>query len=391
MNISYRVVDTDGNVFSKRIKMDSISELKEAVDSEGTYLLDYKIEDKRIGKKLRKIDIIDFFKGLSILLKAGIDLNTSLWLMKDSMNESFESIIDEIVEELENGNFLSQAIEKQEKIYSNLSYFFIKIGENSGRLSQNMEYLSEILEYKRDISSKIKSTLTYPLIVLFATIFLFLFMAMYLIPSFLKVFDYGDQIPVLTKILYSIGLFLRANYRLLLIVSSGLILSFSYKLRDETFKRVCKNKVLSLPFIKFVYEDFIYSFYLKALGIMLESGENLLNSLEIASSIFEATYAVEKFKNVEKHIVNGSSFSLSLDMEDLFPRQVIGIIKVGEESGRLEMVLKNISDIYRKRGEDRLERYSKLLEPALLIIITVFIGLLSVSLLLPMFKIIDLI
>ncbi|MGL5328737.1 MAG: type II secretion system F family protein, partial [Peptostreptococcaceae bacterium] len=280
-----------------------------------------------------------------------------------------------------------QKTNKFSKFFTNM----IKAGEVSGNLDAVMLRLSDYYEKEYKLKCKIKGMLVYPLFLVVASILVSMFMFIAIIPNFERMFsNNGMDAPIVTKVLIIISRLIRNNYILISIVNIFIVSLGLYKIKTSD---KIKNKIdeikLKIPLIKEINKLIITDKFSRAFYILNKSGVEITESIEISSQVID-NYILDKgILHCKENIMRGNDIGESLELVQVFPDLFINMVKIGEESGKLDSTLKSINKFYEQELESKIEHNMKIIEPTIIVLIAIFIGILVISMLMPMFDMIS--
>lgn len=340
-------------------------------------------------QKIKKIDKILFAKHLSTMIKAGLPLKESVLTLKEqTKSKNFKKILDEIAISLDNGRHLGESLAKYPREFDRLFINIIKVGEASGTLEENLEYLSEQLEKNYDLQKKVKGAMLYPIFVVGSTLTLGVALAIFILPKLLPLFNSFDiELPLPTKVLIwftetlqnhglliLLGLFILVVLLILLMRIRGVRKFFHIiLLRTPLFGRISRNKNLAQ--------------YSRTLHVLLKSGIPVVRALEITSKTLKNIVYQEAIEESSRNVQRGEKISSFLiEKEFLFPLTISRMIQVGEKTGRLENTLFHMAKFYEKEVDNTTKNLSTVLEPFLLVIIGLVVGFIAIAIILPIYR-----
>lgn len=385
----YKCVVYDKDKNRKKLKMDldskeevynymSINELTiVSINS----IIDYK---EKIIIKEKEIRIL--CRQMGILLESGCEIIKMIDILRNQSSNKISSILSQISNSIQRGNSITESFQKS-KLFSPFFISMIKAGEVTGKLDRVMHSLADYYDKEYKLKSKIKTILIYPTILLVVSIISMTFIMVVVIPNFEMIFiSNGINPPMLTKILINISRFIRTKYIYILIVALYTILILINLLikssRINTFKNNMKFKI---PFIKNINQLIITTRFCRALSILVESGVQIIDSIDISARIIDNQVIYEKLLISKEHIEKGNSIGDSLKLSKVFPKLFISMISIGEESGRLEESLKTTDTFYSNDLDTKIEQTIHIIEPVIIVVVGIIIGIFMVAMVMPMF------
>jgi len=330
-----------------------------------------------------------FAKNLSVMLKSGLTISEALAISRDSAKGRFKKIIDGVRKSVEAGHSLSDAFSFYPQVFSGLFINITSSGEASGDLDESMENISAQLKKEEELVSKIKGALVYPVIILIASILLGIAMVFFVLPKITPLFEgLNMELPASTRFLIWFSNFVQAHFWFLLIgLVLGIIFLF-WLLRQKFVKPATHWLILKMPAVSRVSRGTNLSRFCRSLGTLLKSGLNIDEAFDITSGTLNNFYYKRAVSQASKGVSRGSKISENLGYhKNLFPNIVIKMIKVGEESGRLEETLEYLADYYEADVDNSTKTLSTVIEPVLLLMIGLVVGFLAISIITPIYNI----
>lgn len=339
-------------------------------------------------KKLSTRDKIDFTSILYTFSKAGISLVESLFFVEqNSESENIRMLSVEIRRLILAGSSLSEAMAKFPKNFDDIYLGLVRAGEESGELEETLRRMTYLLEKQDKLKSKIVSTLAYPVFVMFLALIVTTVLLTFVFPAFKGMYDQlGSELPLITQIFMSMGLFLKAYWYLIPLFFGSLIFLIYFILNWDVSKRFLDALGLKIP----VFEQFLrfaaISNFLMVLRVAFEAGITMIDSLLFANFTVKNVVLRDSLKKVVVQVQYGKSLSASLKESDVFPGIVMCMIATGEESGALTEMLKQTGDYVDEQLDRIVDLLSKLFEPFLFLIIGGIVLTLGLALYLPLFQ-----
>ncbi len=354
-------------------------------------------------KKILDINVIDtnfkndklyFIENFSMLVNSGMSIVSSIESIETEIKSfKLKKILKTLKEEVKSGKVLWKALDDT-KLFSSYAITLIRIGENTGRLAQNLVIISEQEEREKDLKSKIGLAVTYPALVFILTIVVGIGITWFILPKLSKVFGQLDvELPALTKILISLGMFLEEYGVIatpLFFIFLALIFYFLFFYKKT---RIWGQKLLfAIPITKKIIEEVELSRFGYLFGILLESGTPLIDSiksLEESSLFFQYR---EFYVSLTESIEEGYSFNSAIkrfkNSKNIIPRPVQQLILSGEESGNLSDVFLKIGHIYKTKLDREAKMLGILLEPIILVVVWMGVVLVALAVILPVYSLI---
>jgi len=329
----------------------------------------------------------DFYTELGVLLKAGVSLKDSLELIENSQKKKQnKDVINKIAQDIVSGQSLSEAL-NTDKQFTSYEYYSIKIGEETGTLAQVSEQLGSFFARKNEQRRNLISALTYPIIILSTAILVVVFMLNYVVPMFQDIFtQQGVELPEITKFIISASEFLGSYGWLIFIILIGMIFIQPFLNKKKQFKQLKDRLILKLPFIGNFVKHIYLSQFTQAVSLLTASKVPVVNSIQLVKQMinfYPLQYALE---TVEQHILKGESLSKSLGQHKLFDDKMIALVKVAEETNQTEFIFDRLNMQYNTKVQQQSKMLSTIMEPFIILIVGVLVGVILIAMYLPMFK-----
>ncbi|WP_300408635.1 type II secretion system F family protein [Lagierella sp.] len=349
-----------------------------------------KILNKPIYLKQNNKHISIFLNEFSSLLRAGINSEEAIYILKDQKEiGSLNEILNSVYEDLIRGQSLSESF----LTHGNFEEFLItmiKTGEETGRIQEITKDLSQYYKRIYQVDKKVQGAMVYPVILMVTAIFVLFFIFTYVMPTFLELFRENDQVlPLSTRILIAIVNFFNDYGNIFFISLMSLIIIFVIAYKKTGLKKWIDKVILKLPIIGKNYGKILTSRIAMALSISTKAGVNFLDSLEIISQGIGNRYLEDEIGEGLIAIENGDSISETFKGIKTLPNLFSSMIEVGEKTGELSEILKEISRHYKEESDYAIDNIIKIFEPVIIIVMAIIIGFIVISIATPMFDLIN--
>lgn len=324
-------------------------------------------------------------RQLSVLLNAGMPLSDALGaLLEQTSKARLRKTVFDVRSRLSEGMSLAEALAGHPRIFSPLYVNMVRAGESSGSLEAVLERLAGILEHQARLRAKVLSTLAYPCFMVVFAIGIISFLTFVIVPKIAQLFEkQGHELPALTKALISSTDFVGSYWYLLIGGVIGVLASWRYWISRPKGRRTWDRLKLKFPLYGALHLKLVCGRFARILGTMLQSGLTMMRSLNVVSTVVQNTYVEELLEDVKASVRRGQGLASPLKETGLFPPMLIHMTDLGERSGELENMLVKVADIYDEDVQITIDAIVSLLEPMIIVVMGVFVGLLVMSILLP--------
>jgi type IV pilus assembly protein PilC len=297
-----------------------------------------------------------------------------------------KNIYSSVIDELQRGATLSEAMIKQGKAFPDLLINMMKAGESSGRMDITAQKMAVTFDKQHKLNQKLKSATTYPIILVVMIIGVILIIFTFVLPSFFTMFDSMDELPLPTQVVIGISNFLTHYFWLLGIVVGVLAGTLWYTFRLPTPKRYLDKIKLKLPKIGTLLSTIYTGRFARTLSSLYVSGIPMIQALTISRNTIGNKYIEWQFSGVIEALGNGRTLSQALGVVDGFEKKLHSTILIGEESGRLEQMLESTADQYDYDSEMATTRLITMLEPILICVMAGIVAFVMISVMMPIYQ-----
>ncbi len=342
---------------------------------------------------LSQKEVLLFTGELATLLDSGLPLDRSLRVLIQLTedNDKLSTLIAQVLEKIKGGSSLADALESQAGVFSRFYLNMIRAGEMGGNLGDVLTRLAEYLERSQELKDTVATALIYPAILLVMSVASLLVMLTFVVPQFTEMFDNaGKALPVPTQVVVAIADFLQSYWWALLLIAVIVSSYMKAQLANPVTKKIWDARFLTMPLFGDILLHMETANLTRTMGTLLGNGVSILKALGIVRETAGNLVMVELLDDAEQELKRGRTMSDALADSNCFPRLAIQMIKMGEETGRLEEMLLRVATIYDKQLRTSISRMLALLEPALIITLGLMIAGIIVSILLAILSVNDL-
>ncbi len=394
----YKALNQKGKNISGIIDADNLKNAKTSLRSSHIFPISMSELDAQVGKqkkqfsffysKIRTYEIAMMTRQLATLISSGFPLTAALdTLLPQTRKESFKRIISKIKDAIKEGSSFADALALYPNIFSPIYINMVRAGEASGTLDIVLERLADISETQHKLNSKIKSAMAYPLLMTFIGTGVLFFLLTVIVPNVTSIFEEMNQaLPLTTQILIRTSLFLKQWWWLVFGGIVLLIIAFKTIKKKPSVEMAIDTFILKLPKVGELIQKISVARLTRTLGSLLENGVSLLDALEIVKNVTGNKTIEAAIIEARKEVERGRELGDVLGQNDQFPYLAVQMIKVGEQSGTLESMLKKTAKVYDDEIETTVIGMTSLLEPVIILLMAVVVGFIVLSICLPIFE-----
>jgi type II secretory pathway component PulF len=332
---------------------------------------------------------IFFTQHLFLMIKGGLTISEALETLKEeTKSKTFKKALEDIIKRIFEGETLNQGLARHPKIFDKFFQGIVKIGEESGTLEENLQYLNSKLRADYEIKKKTKGALIYPLIVIFLAVIIGFFVSFFILPKAMGIFQmFKFQLPLSTRVLIFLSSFLKKNWILIIIFVIFLIFLFQILKRFRFFRYFLDKISLSFPVFGPVFKNANLAQFSQSLYTLFKSGIPIIETFDICIQNLPNEVLKESIILVKAEVEKGGKISQGLkNSSKIFPPIFSQMVLVGEKSGSLENSFLYLSQFYQEEVDSALKNISVVLEPLLLILVGLFVGFVALAIITPIFK-----
>jgi type IV pilus assembly protein PilC len=397
---AYRYVayDPAGRRLSRAITAPSDEQVKQMLWDQGLHIVDIRgrltwptLEDLFPSfVRVRKTEVILFTRGLATFVRAGMPIVDGLAVLRDQSGSNImKRALGEMVIDLGTGMALSTAMARLPRIFSPLYVDMIRSAEVSGNLDEVLRQLALYMTRDESAKRKVRSAMVYPGIVVSLAVVVLSILIGFVLPAFGQLFsEFKADMPLPTRILLTLGTFCRNNLVSIFLTFAILAGMVAVYAGTRTGRESLQKLLLRLPMLGKIVRYSIVERYMRTLATLARAGVPITQMLDTAiSSVGNPEYR-DGLASVRESMLSGEGFAVPMERTDLFPRIVIQMVRVGEETGTLDSNLEQAAEHYAEEVDYRLKRMIAVIEPALVIGVGVMVGFIAVSVIAPMYALV---
>lgn len=399
----YTSKNQDGQTKTGTLEAKDEGSLAQILRQEGYILISSKVfgEEKRkkaapfiikikgIFRRVPLVEKLMFTRHLAVMIGAGFSLHKGLEVLaKQTTNSAFKKIIENLVNGIKKGETLAENLARYPKVFNNFFVSMIRVGEKGGSLEKVLNILAQYLKKEHEFRSKVRGAMVYPSVIVIALIGIGTLMMVTVVPKITAVFkELNTPLPFTTRIVIAISDFL-TNYFLLGVIIFLILVFVSVKLlKTARGKRLLGWIFLKLPILKNITKKMNCARFARSFSSLMESGVPVVESLTIASQTLSNVFYSRSLIDAASDVKKGKNIQESLqEHEEIYPVLVIQMIGVGEQTGELSDIVNRLADFYEEEVTNITNNLASVIEPVLMIIIGAAVGFFAVSMIQPMYS-----
>jgi type IV pilus assembly protein PilC len=333
-------------------------------------------------------DVCNFTGQLAVMIRAGISIRAAIEGVADQTeNPKFKAMLTQMKKDVESGKQFSDALKRYPKTFSPLYINMVKASELSGGFSKMLERIAQYLMQQIETASMVRGAMIYPGIIGTLAIGTTIFLLKFVVPRFMVIFKGKEAaLPPPTKALLAVSDFMNAYWYLCIFAVVAAVWSFFLLIRTDWGRLWWDKTKLTIPLFKKMFRALYISRSLHTMGQLLNAGVPMLDTLSITADISGNTLYKRMWRVVYGAVKQGKKISAPLQKSPLLPKSVVQMISAGEESGKLGEVLDQVSDFYSRELKEVIKSCTAMIEPLMIVIMGGLVGFIAMSIILPIFK-----
>lgn len=365
-------------------------------------LLVLSMEQKAVSRargkaaKVGDSDLVLFTRQLATMVDAGLPLVsalTALYEQSDPRKQAgLKQIIGEIMARVQQGDTFNEAISKHPLIFSRLYISMVRAGETGGMLAEILDRLAGFLEASARLAKKVKSAMTYPIVVVLIAVSITTFLIVKVVPSFGGIFkEFGSKLPAPTQFLMDVSDALRNNGIYIVAILAGAIFGIRHFLGTKMGGELWDKYKLKLPVIGPLVHKICMSRFARTFAQLIRSGVPILEVMTIVGETAGNSMVEYAIKGVANEVERGESLTVAMTRQPIFPPMMLRMVSAGEATGKIDAMLEKMADFWDEEIEAMLDALTSLIEPFLIVFLGVVVGGIVIAMFLPIFKLNDIV
>ncbi|MGP4108309.1 type II secretion system F family protein [Virgibacillus sp. L01] len=396
MNYQYSGKHASGHKTKGRIEADSKKDALVRLEKDSIIVID--IDETKswnkelsINRRVKNKDFVIFLRQYATLIHAGISISEATKTMsRQTDNYALRQALTAIDKQLDQGQALSKAVESHPKVFPSLLVNMIRAGEASGKLDDILNQMADYYEKEYRNKQKVVSALLYPGVVGVITLLLSMFLLVFIVPQFVGMFNsFGEEIPAYTQFILSLSSWVSAFWWVLIAVVLLGIAIYKYLLKNDAFVYRADKLKMKFPFLGVLAHKGVLVRMTQTLSTLVNSSVPILQSVEITEKVVGNRVIRDVLEQSRKSMEVGESITNPMKEHWAFPALVVQMIQIGEKTGTLDNMLSKAAAFYEEEVEQLSNRIKTLIEPLMIIILTIIVGSIITAVVIPMFSLFE--
>lgn len=385
------MVAADERILAQQLRADGffVTSIK-LIEEENKSVISIKMLDRLVGISLK--EKMMFARNLGVMISSGLTIVKAISnLQVQTQNKRFQKVLQRIYDELQGGKTLSEGLALFPAIFDDLFVNMVRVGEAGGNLEEVLNIVAMQLEREHELKSRVRGAMIYPLVIMTAMVGVAFVMLTYILPKLMSVFEEMDvQLPASTQFVVGLSKFLRQNTILTLVSMAGLVFGIRLFLTTRQGKKFLSFISLHTPVLRNLIVKINCARFARIYSSLLRSGVSVIDALRIVSNTLTNTYYKSSIDIAIEGVQKGQELSSVIEGNSLiFPPLVSQMIEVGEQTGKTESIMEKLAEFYEEEIFQITKNMSSIIEPFLMIIIGLAVGFFAVSMLQPMYSLME--
>ncbi len=397
MKLAYRAVDEKGKIVTGLVDAKDEEEAASFLRKQEYTPIVIKVFNQGkslkylISRKSAKKDLVFFTRQLSSMLTSGLTVMQALTIFRSQVqNPAMAEVVEGMIANIQEGKTLSQAISKFPNVFSPIYISLIQAAETAGLLDKILIRLADTLEKQDKLKSTIKSALMYPIIVLVMMVGVMTIMMIFVIPTLTGLYaSFNVELPLPTKIVIGFSNFTMRYWPFIVGTIVPLVIYFQKWKKTLRGKKILDALILRIPIFNKLTTQSIMAEFARTFGLLVGTGSLVVESLNESANVIGNYYYQQAIREVGKKVEKGVTIGDAMLADPLFPPLMVEMVKIGEQTGKLDDSLTRVSEYYEREVDTTVKGLTTALEPIIMIVLAVGVGFLVISIITPIYSIIS--
>ena len=395
MSFSYEARDPHGKTVSGMLEALNQDSAISTLMTKGLMVLSIEQRSSKVAKKklvsVKESDLVIFTRQLATMVEAGLPLVTGLTALYEQSDpkkqKNLRFVIGELTSRVQSGESFAEAVARQPHVFSRLYISMIRAGESGGLLAEILDRLAGFLEASSRLKKKVKSAMTYPVVVITIAVAITIFLIVKVVPVFGGIFaDFGADLPAPTQVLLNISDFFRAQWYVVILLAVGTWYGLRTFVRTKGGREKWDKWKLKMPVFGPLTHKICMSRFGRTFAQLIRAGVPILEVMDIVAETSGNVMVEKGIRRVSLEVEKGEHLAASMAREPIFPPMMVRMISAGESTGKIDEMLEKMSDFWDEEIEAMLDALTSLIEPILIVVLGVIVGGIVIALFMPIFK-----
>lgn len=398
MKFSYTAINKEGSKYVGTLDAADKSDFYQEFKKTGDTLVSVQEAKQKTNinlpflNRVKMIDKIVFARNVGNMLEAGLSLSRAINVIeRQSKNKKMQETCRGLNSSIASGKSFHESLGLYPKIFSTLFVSMVKAGEESGNLNESLKHVATQMEKSYMLKKKVKGAMMYPSVIIGVMILIAILMMIYVVPALTKTFtDLKVTLPMSTRIVLGISSFLQNQLIIGILGLAAIVVGGYYAMKTRRGKKAFDFVVLHIPIVAPILKESSSAYTTRTLSSLLAAGVDLIQAVRITGEVLQNSYYKAVLVNAEKVVEKGEALSgVFIKENKLYPVFVGEMISVGEETGKLATMLMGVATFYENEVEQKTKDLSTIIEPFLMVIIGAAVGFFAVSMITPMYSVMN--
>jgi type IV pilus assembly protein PilC len=391
----FKAKDKNGALVTGEVEGSSIEVAAKLVKDKGLFVISIKpVRESilsfitRFKERITTQDIATFTRQLSTMVNAGLPITEALLILRSQAKGSMQKVVAQILGDVEGGQSLSSALAKHPQIFSPTYIALAKAGEMGGVMDEVLLRLADNLEKQQEFKGKVTGALIYPAIIVVGMLAVGLVLMIFVIPRLTSLYgEFNATLPLPTRILMGISSTLIKLWPIILAAVGGGIWGFGLYRKTPAGRRKVDELIFKLPIIGPLQKQIVLTELTRTLSLMVGAGVPILDGLNITAGVVNNSLVADSLRDAAKQVEKGFPVAFSFAKHpDAFPFLLSQMVAVGEETGKMDEVLKKVSNIFEVESDQKVKALTSAIEPLVMVLLGLGVGFLVIAIILPIYN-----
>lgn len=345
-------------------------------------------KELNIGRAVKLEDFVVFCRQFATLIRSGIQIDQALKIMEDqTVAKRLKAAIGDVHEQVRNGHPLSKAMGEHPRIFPEMFVNMVASGETGGNLDEVLDRMALHYEKENNTVQKIKSAMTYPIVVLIMAVVVVVFLLLKIVPTFATMFEeQGAELPWITRFVMGASYAVAHYWWAFVLIVAGIVAAFKVVGKNENGRYALDAVKFKIPIFGIVMKKAAIARMSRTMSSLFVSAVPMLQALDITEKVIGNQVMAKVVKEAKASLQQGKQLSEPFSNSGLFPEMVLQMLYIGEETGQIDHMLAKVADFYEADVDQSVDRLKALLEPLMMLILSGIVGFIVASIMTPMFK-----